>query len=89
MQPIKRHSLGMTLGTVALIVHFVWLAMVWTDVAKPFLDFIFLVHHLTVSYNIIDFSVIRAIILLLITFLGGYALGFILASFWNAFNDTE
>jgi ABC-type transport system involved in cytochrome c biogenesis permease subunit len=87
MRPISRNALGMTFGTVAVLFHIVWLVMVWIGVAKTFLDFVLLVHHLTVSYNIIQFSSIRAIILIVITFVGGYILGFILASFWNAFNE--
>ena len=83
MQQLDRNRTALALGSFVALIHLVWsvlLALGWT---KPLADFILQLHHIQLSYSIADFSLLTAVYLIVVTFVVGYAFGFIFATGWN------
>ena len=74
----------MIVGSFFAIFHLGWLILVAIGSAKPLIDFVLMLHHISFSYAIASFSLIPAIGLLIFTFVAGYIFGWIFAAVWNA-----
>ena len=70
-------------GVLLAACHLGWLILVLTGVAKIVLDWILGMHLMTLSYSVLDFNYLSALILLVMTFVVGYVFGFILAAILN------
>lgn len=63
--------------------HVFWAILVLVGWAQPIIDFIFWAHMIQPIYVIKAFDPKAALILIAITFLTGYAFGFVGALIWN------
>ena len=63
--------------------HLLWSAIVATGLAQPLMDFIFWLHFIRPVYVIEAFDPVRALGLVLLTAILGYAIGGVLALLWN------
>ncbi|TSC83283.1 MAG: Uncharacterized protein G01um101419_113 [Parcubacteria group bacterium Gr01-1014_19] len=63
--------------------HLVWAVLVATGGASILMDFVFRVHFIEPPYAIMEFELGSAILLVGLTTLGGYVLGWVLGAIWN------
>ncbi len=85
---LDKNIVGLALGIFFAIVHALWAILVWIGLAKPFLDFVFKLHFMTMDYSIEAFGFLRALGLLIMTFVVGYVIGWVFSAFWNKFNKA-
>lgn len=76
-------KVALTLGVLFGGFHLGWSILVALNLAQSLLDFIFSVHMLANPYQVTGFDVIKAGILVAVTFAVGYAVGYIFANVWN------
>ncbi len=80
---INKNRLGLWTGGLLSGFHLVWLVLVFTGVAKMLFDWILSMHMLSFSYSILEFNYLNGLILLVMTFVVGYAGGFALGAILN------
>lgn len=83
-----RH-VGLVLGATVAIVHIIWAAMVALNIAQPFLNFVLWVHFIKPIYIIEPFEFRRAVLLVVVTGLIGFAFGSLLASIWTRLRKSS
>jgi len=76
-------KMALTLGVLIGGLHLGWSILVALGLAQPLLDFIFSIHMLANPYQVTGFDVTKAGILVVITFMVGYVVGYIFANVWN------
>jgi len=74
---------GLVFGLVLAVYHACWSALVLTGVAQKFLDFIFWAHFITPVYHVEPFEIVRACVLLGVTFGVGFVFGIVASLIWN------
>lgn len=84
MQKLNGKHVGLALGGFMALVHLVWVIMVGVGWAKPSIDFILGLHHLSVPYAIMPFSLGAAVVLVIFTFVVGWVAGWVFSCIWNA-----
>lgn len=82
---LNKNSTGLAIGGLVAIMHFGWLVLVGIGVAKAFYDWILELHHISLPFTILPFDIVNAILLLVVTFVGGYIFGWVFAAIWNMF----
>lgn len=65
------------------LMHLLWSLVVAFGFAQGLMDFIFSIHFLNNPYIVNSFDVTLAAILVVVTFIVGYAGGWIFAYMWN------
>ena len=83
MQKLNENKTGLTLGGLFALAHLAWLILVVLGLAKPFLNFILMLHHISFSFDMLPFAFGPALGLLICTFLVGYIFGRVFAAIWN------
>jgi hypothetical protein len=63
--------------------HFFWSILVVFGIAQIMLDFVLNIHMLDVPVIVMPFSLIKALGLIVVTFVVGYVFGYLMAFFWN------
>lgn len=74
---------GVALGAVIAAWHALWCLLVLVGAAQPLLDFVFWAHSLKSAFVVEPFDAVRAVVLLVVTFLIGWAMGAVFAVAWN------
>ena len=80
VNPIKT---GLVLGALGGGWHFLWATLVAAGWAQTILNFVFWMHFLAPPYVVQPFRAGIALILILVTAVFGYAVGYILGVLWN------
>lgn len=80
---MSKSSLGLIVGIFSATLHLVWTLLVILNLAKPIMDFVYGLHFLNNPFLITGFTFSKAIGLLLLTFFGGYVLGYFLGWVWE------
>ena len=82
MNPSK---VGLALGAMFAVLHAVWSAAVALvpGPLQKFLDWVFALHHIKPMYSLLPFNLMNAVILVILTFVVGYVVGFVFATIWN------
>uniref|UniRef100_A0A7C4RAQ2 DUF3566 domain-containing protein n=1 Tax=candidate division CPR3 bacterium TaxID=2268181 RepID=A0A7C4RAQ2_UNCC3 len=75
----ESQSMGLMMGLVLSGIHLGWLILVLTNGAKPLMDWVLGLHMIEISYTINPFSFGNAFMLLVLTFVIGYAGGWLLS----------
>jgi len=78
-----KYSLALTLGVFLSVAHIAWLFLVAIGAAKPFMDWALALHHVQLSYSIMPFDIVNAVILVVMTFVVGYVAGWIISALWG------
>lgn len=73
----------MALGFFAAFLHLVWSVLLALGWAKPLVDFKTALHGVKISYTLVDFSLAKAVALIVIAFVVAYIIGQIFANIWN------
>lgn len=77
------HKVGLSFGLFSGLLHLVWAVLVATSGAQDLVDWIFELHFIEPVYIVSQFSVASAVLLIVLTTVVGYAVGFIFAKIWN------
>lgn len=83
MQQLNKRAAGLALGGLVALAHLAWLVLVVLGWAKPLLDFILMLHHISFSFEMLPFAIWPALGLLVCTFVVGYVFGWVFAALWN------
>ncbi len=79
----NKNQLGLAFGATLAIIHAVWALVVAFGYGQALLDWIFGLHMISSGFAVMPFSISHALILILFTFVIGYAVGWIAAALWN------
>lgn len=74
---------GVVFGLFLAFFHAAWASLVAAGLAQKFMDFVFWAHFIAPPYQIQPFELMRAAILVGLTFLAGLTLGAVGGVFWN------
>jgi hypothetical protein len=83
MKEISAHKAGLAVGLVIAGWHLLWSALVFTGVAQSVLNFVFWIHFISPAYTVEAFDSVRALLLVAVTLVLGYAVGSVCAALWN------
>lgn len=83
MNTLHPHTTGLALGSLFAVLHFLWAIAVAVGLAQPVMDFIFRMHMVTPVLTVEPFSIARAVVLIILTFVVGYVVGWLFATAWN------
>lgn len=83
MQVINKNKTGLAIGFFLGFVHLIWGVLVALGIAQVLLDFILKVHMISLPMTVGPFSLTKAIVLIIVTFVIGYIFGWLVAFFWN------
>ncbi len=81
--------LGLTLGTFAALIHAVWSLFVAIGLAEPLMVGLMRMHFIEESREVSDFFFGDAIVLIFVSFVIAYGLGWVLGSLWNRVNKMK
>ena len=83
MESINPKKAGLALGSVIGGWHALWSLLVAAGWAQPVIDFVFWMHFIKPVYVVGPFNALTALILVAVTALAGYALGYAFGAVWN------
>jgi len=82
-QTKHNHLVGLAFGSFLGLMHLGWMILVGLKWAKPFMDWVLDLHHVTLQYNISDLNILKGLMLVIFTFVVGYIMGWLLYAVWN------
>lgn len=80
---IDKNKTGLTFGFLISFLHLFWSVLVALGVAQVLLDFVLDIHMLNTSITVMSFDFVKALELVVVTFVVGYIFGWLMAFFWN------
>lgn len=83
MGTINPGRAGLVFGALIGGWHVLWSILVLLRWAQPLIDFIFWIHFVKPVYMVEEFSLGRAAMLIIVTAVVGYVVGFCFAHLWN------
>jgi len=83
MTHLNQHKTGLVVGVLIGAWHLAWSALVWTGWGQPLIDFILWAHMIHLQYVVGPFDAKASALLVVVTALAGYALGWLFALVWN------
>ncbi len=83
---IHKNKAGLILGSFLGLLHLLWSVLVATGLSQALLDFIFKLHFLNNPFTLQSFDVGTAALLVVMTAVIGYIVGWFLAFLWNKFH---
>ena len=84
MRYIQPGKAALAVGIVLGLYHLMWITLVASGLAKPFMDFVLRVHFINLDYTMAPFVVSTAAMLLGLTFAIGALFGLLFAWIWNS-----
>lgn len=82
---LNKNSAGMSLGLFMVAVHAVWAIIVWMGSAQKFWSWMMSLHFMKMNVSTTAFDLGTAVMLLVVTFVGGYLFGWVFAWIWNKY----
>ena len=78
---LDKNKVGLSLGIFLAIFHAAWALMVavMSGTLQSFLDWIFLLHSIKPVWILTSFSLVNSVLLVIVTFISGYVLGWVFA----------
>ena len=70
-------------------INLLWMILIGLNLAKPMMDKILSLHHIQLTYSIIGFRWGHALLLVVFTFIVGYAVGWVLAAVCNLLKEKK
>lgn len=80
---VDKNKTGLTFGFLIGFLHLFWSILVVLGLAQALLDFILDVHMLNMPVVVMPFDLVKAVGLIIVTFIVGYIFGWLMAFFWN------
>jgi len=89
MKELSKNHVGLLLGGLMALFHLAWSTLVFLGFAKLLIDWILWLHFITIPVTIGPFDLLRAGLLVLVTFVVGYVVGWVSALLWNMLIKTS
>jgi len=86
MSAIRPNRVGLVLGMFLGGWHLAWSLLVAVGFAQPLIDFVFWIHFIKPVYVIEQFNIGTALLLVAVTSVIGYILGWGFGVLWNKFH---
>jgi len=86
---LSQNSVGLAVGSVYALWHLCWSILVAIGAAQTLLDWLLRMHFLNNPFRVEGFSFGTAAILIVVTFVIGYVLGWVFALLWNWFRQER
>jgi len=86
MSAIRPNRVGLVLGMLLGGWHLAWSLLVAIGFAQPLIDFVFWIHFIKPVYVIEQFNIGTALLLVAVTSVIGYILGWGFGVLWNKFH---
>ncbi|HCR93238.1 MAG TPA: hypothetical protein DIU47_04800 [Candidatus Pacebacteria bacterium] len=83
MKTVHESHVALFLASVLALFHGFWSLLVFLGLGKPLLDWMFWIHFLANPFKVRAFDIQTAIILIVMTFVIGYAGGWVAGWVWN------
>jgi len=83
MEIINKNKTGLTFGFLIAFMHLMWSVLVALGVAQMLMNFVLNLHMVTMPIVIMPFNLMKALGLVIMTFIVGYIFGWFMAFFWN------
>jgi hypothetical protein len=80
---LNKKGVALALGSLLGLFHAVWALLVWVGVAQRFYDWILSLHFISLPLVILPFHFWTAVLLVIVTFVVGYVMGWVFAAIWN------
>lgn len=80
---ISKNKTGLTFGFLISFMHLIWSLLVAFGLAQMLVNFVLNMHMIGLPIFIMPFSLAKALVLIIITFVIGYIFGWLMAYFWN------
>jgi hypothetical protein len=80
---INPNKAGLAFGALLGLYHLCWSFLVAIGWAQALMDFVFRIHFLKPVFVVEGFSFLFALILIVVTSVLGYVLGYVFAALWN------
>lgn len=80
---VDKNKSGLTFGFLICSFHIMWSVLVALGIAQVLLDFVLNIHMLNMQVEVMPFNIVKALGLIIVTFLLGYVFGWLMAFFWN------
>ena len=84
VKELNKNHVGLLLGGIMALWHLAWSTLVFLGFAKVLIDWILWLHFINISVVIEPFDLVRATLLVIVTFVVGYVFGWVAAWLWNA-----
>jgi hypothetical protein len=86
---MNKNKIGLTLGLFIALLHAVWAVAVLAGIKASMLEWLFAMHFVSITFELLQFSIANALILVACTFVGGYIMGWIFAAIWNGVDKCK
>lgn len=83
MNNVNKNKVALTLAVMVGGVHLVWSVLVALGLAQGLIDFILAVHMIETATIVGPFDIKMAGLLVVVTAIIGYAVGYVFATVWN------
>ncbi len=83
MKELSKNHVGLLLGGLMALLHLVWSVLVFFGVAKLLLDWILWLHFINIQVTVGPFDLLRAVLLVIVTFAVGFIVGWVSAWIWD------
>lgn len=83
MHQFHAHKVGLVFGGLLALGHAVWALMVLMGFAQPLLNWIMGLHFLNFQYTVAPFAFGNAALLIVMTGIVGYIVGWVFGLLWN------
>lgn len=74
---------GFALGSLFALMHLMWSLLVAAGLAQEYMDWIFSIHFLDNPYTVASFDIVTALMLVVVTGIVGFVVGWVFATIWN------
>jgi len=88
MSQVDCNKAGLAVGLLLGGWHLIWSILVAVGWGQPLIDFVLWMHMIHLQYIVGPFEPAAAVILVLVTTLTGFAIGWLLAFVWNTLDRT-
>jgi hypothetical protein len=89
MKTINPGKTGLALAAFFGLWHFAWSICVAAGVAQSLINFVFWLHFLNSPFTVATFHLSTAVLLILVTSMFGFFIGFVFALLWNWLHRAE
>ena len=83
MGKLNKNQVGLVVGVFAALMHLVWALLVAIGLGQTVVDWVLPLHFIDMLATILTFSLVNAVILIVMAFIGGYIIGWVFAALWN------
>ena len=87
MSKVSEKQVALTLGSFAALVHLVWSIFIAAGIGQALVDWIIGLHMVSFQFTVGAFNLVTAITLIVVTFVLGSLIGYVLATIWNKFSE--